>query len=61
MAGEASAPAPFEELVEVEMAALAAKRSAELGGQSVRLDELPADFNGYDGAAFARYYKTLVL
>lgn len=61
LAGEAPAPAPFEELVEVELAALAARRSAELGGAAVRLEELPADYAGYGGAAFAQYYKALVL
>lgn len=59
MAGEAQAPVPFGDLVEAETAAVAARLSAERGGDSVRLDELPADFAGYDGAAFAQYYKSL--
>ncbi|GBF72494.1 hypothetical protein PA598K_00749 [Paenibacillus sp. 598K] len=60
LAGEAPAPVAFEELVEVEYAALAARRSAELGGRVVSLDELPSDYAGYEGPAFARYYQALV-
>jgi len=60
LAGEAPALSSFEELAEAEMAAIAAKLSAEQGGKSVRLEEIPAGFSGYDGAAFSKYYKSLI-
>lgn len=58
LAGEAPAPIQLEELVEVEMAAIAAKMSAELGGKVVQLQDA-ANHAGYDGAEFARFYKSL--
>ncbi len=60
LAGEAPAPVPFEELAETEMAAIAAILSAQQGGKLVRLDGIPADFIGYDGVAFSKYYKSLI-
>ncbi|MGI2297223.1 Gfo/Idh/MocA family protein [Paenibacillus sp. GXUN7292] len=60
LAGVAPAPIPFGELVEVEMAAIAAKRSAEQGGALIRLQDIPHDYMGYDGTVFARYYKSLM-
>lgn len=60
LAGEAPAPLPFDELAEAEMAAIAAKLSADRGGAPIRLEEIPSDFAGYDGAAFSKYYKSLI-
>ncbi|MFD0712426.1 Gfo/Idh/MocA family oxidoreductase [Paenibacillus sp. GCM10027626] len=59
LAGDAPAPVPFAALLEAEMAAIAAQRSAELGGASVRLDELPEDYAAYDGGVFEKCYKRL--
>ncbi|BBH23506.1 oxidoreductase [Paenibacillus baekrokdamisoli] len=60
LAGEAPAPLPLEELAEAEMAAIAAKLSADLGGKSVRINEIPADYAGYDGTVFSKHYKALI-
>jgi hypothetical protein len=59
LAGEAPPPLAMEQLIEVESAALAGRLSEERGGEPVSLHQLPADYAGYDGAAFARYYKKL--
>jgi predicted dehydrogenase len=59
LAGEAPEPLPMEQLVEAEMAAIAAKLSEERGGSVVTLSDIPADYAGYDGPAFARSYKGL--
>ncbi|GAA3409286.1 Gfo/Idh/MocA family protein [Paenibacillus hodogayensis] len=59
LAGEEPAPLAIEELVEVELAAIAAKLSYEQGGVSIALNEIPEDYAGYDGAAFAVSYKEL--
>jgi hypothetical protein len=56
LAGKTEAPAPFDELLEPELAAIAARRSWLNGDQEVRLEDLPAD-EGYDGAAFAVEYR----
>ncbi|PYI50810.1 Gfo/Idh/MocA family protein [Paenibacillus flagellatus] len=59
LAGEAPAPVPIGQLAETERAAIAAKLSAERGGLPVALGDIPDDYAGYDGAAFARSYKKL--
>lgn len=59
LAGEAPAPLPIGQLIEVELAAIAAKLSYEQGGAAVALNEIPEDYAGYDGAAFAVSYKEL--
>lgn len=58
-AGEEEAPLPMEQLIEIELAAIAAKLSYEQGGAAVALNEVPEDYAGYDGAAFAVSYKEL--
>lgn len=60
MAGEAPPPVPFGELVEASTAAIAARLSAERGGEVVRMDDIPQDFEGYDGSLFAKQYKSLL-
>lgn len=59
--GAAPAPVPFAELIEAELAAVAAKRSRALGGAYVRLAELQSGEAeagvGYDGAAFGTAYR----
>ncbi|MNI22905.1 hypothetical protein D3C73_764700 [compost metagenome] len=57
--GDTAAPVPIEVLAEVEMGAIAAKLSREQGGRTIALHEIPEDYSGYDGAAFAQYYKKL--
>ncbi|TMV46470.1 oxidoreductase [Paenibacillus mesophilus] len=59
LAGEAPAPIAIEQLVEVELSAIAAKLSYEQEGAAVALNEIPDDYAGYDGAAFAVSYKEL--
>ncbi|MBP1990723.1 Gfo/Idh/MocA family protein [Paenibacillus eucommiae] len=59
LAGEAPPLLPFESLIEAELAAIAAKLSAEQDGRPVLLRDIPQDYAGYDGAAFAAYYKEL--
>lgn len=59
IAGEAEAPLSFEELAEVERAAIAAQLSKEQGGAMIPLAEISEDYQAYDGAAFARFYKKL--
>ncbi|MEF3304406.1 Gfo/Idh/MocA family protein [Paenibacillus sp. GYB003] len=59
LAGEAPAPLPIGELIEVELAAIAAKLSSEQGGSAIALQEIPDGYPGYDGAAFAVTYKEL--
>lgn len=58
-AGETEAPLPLEQLVEVELSAIAAKLSLERQGQPVLLSDIPESYAGYDGAAFAVQYKEL--
>lgn len=59
LAGEAPAPIAIEHLIEIELAAIAAKLSYERGGDVVALNEVPEHYAGYDGAAFAVSYKEL--
>ncbi len=51
-----SPPWPVPELLEPELAALAARQSWLRQGAEVLLRDLPADDPGYDGAAFAAAY-----
>ncbi|MDF2716808.1 MAG: hypothetical protein K0R28_3733, partial [Paenibacillus sp.] len=51
LAGEAPAPIAIEQLIEVELSAIAAKLSFEQEGAAVSLNEIPDDYAGYDGAA----------
>jgi hypothetical protein len=50
-------PIPMPELLEPELAALAARQSWLNGGQEVFLDDLRLDDPGYDGAQFALEYR----
>jgi len=59
LAGEAPEPLPFEQLAEAELSAIAAKLSAEQGGQPVALADVPEDYAGYNGHEFAIEYKAL--
>lgn len=56
-AGEAEAPLSFDELIEAELVAMAARASWERDGARVFLNELRLDDPGYDGAAFAAGYR----
>lgn len=56
-AGEAPAPYSVRDLIEPELAALAARQSLRTGGQYVPLNDLRLDDPGYDGAAFAAGYR----
>jgi hypothetical protein len=57
LAGEAEAPIAIADLLEVEMAAIAAKQSLLENGRTVLLTELSLNDPGYDGSAFAVAYK----
>ena len=58
LAGETDTPpTPVTELIEPELAALAARRSWLEGDRVVRIDELSEDDEGYDGAAFGEEYR----
>ncbi len=56
-AGEAPAPFSVRDLIEPELAAMAARQSLRTGGQYVPLSDLRLDDPGYDGAAFAAGYR----
>jgi len=59
LAGEtAIAPVPMDDLIEPELAAIAARKSWLGGDGWVRLDELQESDEGYHGAAFAEEYKS---
>lgn len=60
LAGLAPSSVALDDLVEVELAAIAAKISRERGGEAVRLQDVPPDYPGYDGAAFAVRYRAIV-
>ncbi len=57
LAGESDPPAPMEELLECEKAALAARLSWQQQGAVVYLSDLRLDDAGYDGAAFGAAYR----
>ena len=57
LAGEAGPPVSMEELLEVELTAVAARMSWMHGGARIFLSDLRHDDAGYDGAAFARSYR----
>lgn len=58
LAGEtASPPVPMRELIEPELAAIAARESWQNGGREVRLEDVKDAGSGYDGAEFAAEYK----
>lgn len=57
LAGEAEPFLPIRQLLEVELAALAARSSLLAGGQPVALEQLSAEDPDYDGAAFAAQYR----
>ncbi len=48
--------APAEEIIESILIMLAGRLSREKGGAVVRLDEIPADYEGYDGTLFEKGY-----
>lgn len=50
-------PVPHEELIEPELAAIAARASRRRGGEAIALRDLGLDEEGYDGAAFAAEYR----
>ncbi len=57
LAGEAEPFLPLSRLLEVELAAIAARISLLSGGQQVALKQLSDEDTGYDGAAFATQYR----
>lgn len=58
MAGEVKdPPMKLAEIAEVELAALAARTSWLNGDVEVKLDEIPPDEQGYDGAGFEAEYR----
>ncbi len=50
-------PLPMAELLEPELAAIAARQSWLRHGAEIQLNNLPPDDPGYDGAEFARAYR----
>ena len=56
-AGEAKAPYSVRDLIEPELAAMAARQSLRSGGEYVPLTDIRLDDPGYDGAAFAAGYR----
>ncbi len=56
-AGEAPAPLPFDELVEPELIAMAARQSWLNDGARRNLSDLRLEEPGYDGAAFGAEYR----
>lgn len=52
-------PVPFDELVEAELCALAARKSWTSGDREIAIADLADDDPGYDGAEFARGYKKM--
>lgn len=56
-AGETPAPYSFDDLVEPELVAMAARVSWQHDGARVRLTDLRLDDPGYDGASFAAGYR----
>jgi hypothetical protein len=60
LAGEAEPFVPISQLLEVELAAMAARKSFLLGGQQISLKQLSHEDQGYDGADFAVQYRKKV-
>lgn len=58
LAGETEEPVPFGELIEVELAAIAARQSWMSGEGRVSLQGLSDADSGYDGALFGREYRS---
>jgi hypothetical protein len=54
-------PLPYEELIEPELAALAARVSMQRSGAWVRLAELTDELAEYDGESFANAYRAAKL
>lgn len=57
LSGEAEPPLPFDGLIEPELTALAARKSALNHDQEVHLSSLAEGEGGFDGPAFAESYK----
>jgi len=57
LAGEADPPGSIEELLEVELTAVAARMSWMQNGARIFLSDLRQDDPGYDGGAFAQSYR----
>ena len=57
LSGQGEAPAPIEELLEVELTAVAARMSWMRDGARIFLSDLRHDDAGYDGGAFAQSYR----
>ncbi|KRF09979.1 hypothetical protein ASG89_00015 [Paenibacillus sp. Soil766] len=60
LAGESETFAPLSQLLEAELAALAARKSFLSGGQHIALKQLSDEDQGYEGAAFAAQYRLKV-
>lgn len=54
--GKEDTLAPVSDILESVKIMLAGKISRENGGRDVRLDEIPEDYEGYDGYAFEKEY-----
>mgnify|MGYP003344624721 CR=1 FL=1 len=57
LSGNTKPPVSFNELIEPELAAIAAERSRKDGGQEVLIHSLFDTDPGYDGYAFAKAYR----
>jgi hypothetical protein len=57
LAGDAEPALPISQLIEAELAAMAARKSLLSDGQQIALKQLSDDDQGYDGAAFAAGYR----
>ncbi|WP_100010056.1 Gfo/Idh/MocA family oxidoreductase [Lentibacillus sediminis] len=57
LAGETQAPVPLQSLIEIELAAIAARRSWQKDGRRIFLKDIPLDEPGYDGMRFAKAYR----
>ena len=55
--GKLPPPLAADELLEPELAAIAARRSWQRNGERVLISDLRMDDDGYDGYAFARGYR----
>lgn len=57
LAGEAEAPASLDDLLEVDLTAIAARMSWMRDGDRIFLSDVRSDDPGYDGRAFAESYR----
>lgn len=61
LAGDAPSPIAVEQLIEVELSAIAGKLSEERNGEWVLLKDIPVDYSPFNGVKFAEYYRKLKL